>query len=155
MLSLSLSQMKKHRTPRFFWDYRWQPYPGNPNKVKHPNDRSIATFTGHRVLQTLIRCRWSPAETTGQRYIFSGSQCGSLFVYDVITGKKTAVFRFHRSVMRDCDWHPNQPLLACGLGRQRVRWQKLPEDHRERPGGGGGDASGRTPGSASLSRLCN
>mmetsp|Transcript_7007 Transcript_7007/g.20478 ORF Transcript_7007/g.20478 Transcript_7007/m.20478 type:complete len:321 (+) Transcript_7007:307-1269(+) len=126
------SQMKKGRTPRFYWDYRWQPYPGNPDKVKHPNDRSISTFTGHRVLQTLIRCRWSPAETTGQRYIFSGSQCGSLFVYDIITEKKVAVFRFHRSVMRDCDWHPTQPLLASvGWDGSVVKWERLPEHEKE------------------------
>ena len=119
----STSVIKKGRVPRFYWDYRWQPYPGNPDKVKHPHDRSIATFTGHKVLQTLIRCRWSPSETTGQRYIFSGSQCGSLFVYDILTQKKTAVFRYHRSVMRDCDWHPHQPLLASvGWDGNVVKW---------------------------------
>ena len=128
MSSSSNSQIKKGRFPKFYWDYRWQPYPGNPSKVKHPQDRSLATFTGHRVLQTLIRCRWSPAETTGQRYIFSGSQCGSLFVYDIITGETAAVFKFHRSVMRDCDWHPNQPLIASvGWDGSVVIWRKMPE----------------------------
>jgi WD repeat-containing protein 23 len=122
----SNSHIKKGRFPKFYWDYRWQPYPGTPNKVKHPNDRSLATFTGHRVLQTLIRCRWSPAETTGQRYIFSGSQCGSLYVYDILTGETSAVFRFHRSVMRDCDWHPYQPLIASvGWDGSVVRWRKM------------------------------
>ena len=130
--------MKKHRTPRFFWDYRWQPYPGNPNKVKHPNDRSIATFTGHRVLQTLIRCRWSPAETTGQRYVFSGSQCGGLFVWDVITGQQVAVYRHHRSVVRDCDWHPHRPMLATvGWDGNVVQWQDLAGEDEEKGGGGG------------------
>lgn len=76
----------------------------------------------------MIRCRWSPFETTGQRYIFSGSQCGSLFVWDIITGKKAAVFRFHRSVIRDCDWHPNQPLLATvGWDGSVVRWRRVPD----------------------------
>jgi len=127
-MGTSTSNMKKGRTPRFYWDYRWQPYPGIPEKIVHPNDRSLATFTGHRVLQTLIRCRWSPFETTGQRYIFSGSQCGSLFVWDIITGKKAAVFRFHRSVIRDCDWHPNQPLLATvGWDGSVVRWRRVPD----------------------------
>lgn len=125
----SNAHIKKGRFPKFYWDYRWQPYPGTPNKVKHPNDRSLATFTGHRVLQTLIRCRWSPAETTGQRYIFSGSQCGSLYVYDILTGETSAVFRFHRSVMRDCDWHPYQPLIASvGWDGTVVRWRKMAAD---------------------------
>lgn len=128
MCTSTSGQLKKDKIESFDWDYRWQPYPGNPEKVKHPHDRSIATFTGHKVLQTLIRCRWSPAETTGQRYIFSGSQCGSLFVYDILTQKKAAVFRFHRSVMRDCDWHPYHPMLASvGWDGSVVRWQKLPE----------------------------
>ncbi len=129
MCNSTNSQINKETIPKFFWDYRWQPYPGNPEKVKHPHDRSIFTFTGHRVLQTLIRCRWSPLETTGQRYIFSGSQCGSLFVYDILTGERTAVLRFHRSVMRDCDWHPRQPLLASvGWDGSVVRWRKLAGD---------------------------
>mmetsp|Transcript_5107 Transcript_5107/g.13339 ORF Transcript_5107/g.13339 Transcript_5107/m.13339 type:complete len:584 (-) Transcript_5107:165-1916(-) len=105
----------KARMPRFYWDYRWQPYPADPEKIAHPSDQSLMTFTGHKVLQTLIRCRWSPMETTGQRYIFSGSQCGRLFVYDVVEGKQAAVYSSgdqHSAVMRDCDWHPEQPLLA-------------------------------------------
>jgi len=102
---------KGKKVPRFTWDYR-----------------SLATFTGHKVLQTLIRCRWSPAETTGQRYVFSGSQCGSLFVYDVLTGEQAAVLKFHRSVLRDCDWHPHQPMLASvGWDGNVVRWQNLPD----------------------------
>ena len=135
-------QAKKTRVPKFYWDYRWQPYPGNPDKVKHPNDRSLMSFTGHRVLQTLIRCRWSPMETTGQRYIFSGSQCGGLFVYDILSGKKTAEFKFHRSVMRDCDWHPTQPMLASvGWDGSVVRWRNLPDDAPRRSSTDFGNAS--------------
>lgn len=37
-------------------------------------DTSIMTYRGHTVLQTLIRCHFSPAHT-GQRYIYTG--CGS------------------------------------------------------------------------------
>lgn len=39
----------------------------NTGHVKHPNDVSVCTYTGHAVLQTLIRCHFSPASTTGQR----------------------------------------------------------------------------------------
>ena len=41
------------------------------------------SYRGHKVLQTLIRAYFSPAETTGQRYIYSGSDCGSVFVWGV------------------------------------------------------------------------
>ncbi len=38
------------------------------------------TYRGHAVLQTLIRCHFSPAETTGGRYIYSGSADGRIHV---------------------------------------------------------------------------
>jgi hypothetical protein len=47
---------------------------------KHPNDVSVCTYTGHSVLQTLIRCHFSPAASTGQRYIYSGSADGRIHV---------------------------------------------------------------------------
>ena len=57
----------------------------------HPScrssDLSLMTFTGHRVLETLIRAYWSPIETTGQRYIYSGSQNGVIHIWDVLTGE--------------------------------------------------------------------
>ena len=30
------------------------------------------TYRGHSVLRTLIRCHFSPRESTGQNYIYSG-----------------------------------------------------------------------------------
>jgi hypothetical protein len=38
------------------------------------------TYRGHAVLQTLIRCHFSPSETTGGRYIYSGSADGRIHV---------------------------------------------------------------------------
>ena len=38
------------------------------------------TYRGHAVLQTLIRCHFSPAETTGGQYIYSGSADGRIHV---------------------------------------------------------------------------
>ncbi|KAG2697212.1 hypothetical protein I3760_07G096200 [Carya illinoinensis] len=43
------------------WDYRWMDYPPQAKEVKHPCDQSVATFRGHSVVQTLIRCYCSPA----------------------------------------------------------------------------------------------
>ena len=40
---------------------------------KHPHDCSVMTYRGHVVLNTLIRCYFSPQPNTGQRYIYSGS----------------------------------------------------------------------------------
>jgi hypothetical protein len=38
-------------------------------------------YTGHEVLRTLIRCHFSPVETTGQQYIYSGGADGRIHVY--------------------------------------------------------------------------
>jgi len=62
------------------WDYRGPLY-RKPRHVKHPNDVSICTYTGHAVLQTLIRCHFSPAMSTGQRYIYSGSSDGRIHIW--------------------------------------------------------------------------
>ncbi len=37
-------------------------------------------YTGHEVLRTLIRCHFSPAETTGGQYIYSGGADGRIHV---------------------------------------------------------------------------
>ena len=42
-------------------------------------DTSLQTFTGHQVLRTLIRAKFSPAATTGQQYIYSGSADGNVY----------------------------------------------------------------------------
>ena len=49
------------------WDYRSDDYPGNSKVDKHPNDLSVQTFVSHKVLRTLIRCRFSPETTTGKK----------------------------------------------------------------------------------------
>jgi WD repeat-containing protein 23 len=38
------------------------------------------TYRGHSVLRTLIRCHFSPAETTGAQYLYSGSADGRVHV---------------------------------------------------------------------------
>eukprot|EP01133_Synstelium_polycarpum_P012138 gene12138-14201_t len=42
-------------------------------------DVSLQTYRGHTVFQTLIRCYFSPMETTSQRYVYSGSYTGEIF----------------------------------------------------------------------------
>jgi hypothetical protein len=55
--------------------------------VVHPGDVSLMTYRGHAVLQTLIRAYFSPAHTTGQRYIYAGSAEGVINAWDVVSGK--------------------------------------------------------------------
>ena len=38
------------------------------------------TYRGHAVLRTLIRCHFSPEETTGAQYLYSGSADGKIHV---------------------------------------------------------------------------
>lgn len=67
------------------FDYRWMDYTYKVPQM-HPMDNSVMTFRGHTVLQTLIRCYFSPLETTGQRYLYSGSGDGSIYIFDILSG---------------------------------------------------------------------
>lgn len=49
--------------------------------MPHPHDVSVQAFRGHSVLQTLIRAYFSPAHSTGQRYVYTGSADGSVRIY--------------------------------------------------------------------------
>ncbi|CBQ68109.1 conserved hypothetical protein [Sporisorium reilianum SRZ2] len=64
------------------WDYRNMSY-RQPRFQAHPHDCSVMTYRGHAVLKTLIRCHFSPAETTGQRYIYSGSADGKIHIWNL------------------------------------------------------------------------
>ena len=56
-------------------------------KTKVEGDSSVVTYTGHTVLQTLIRCHFSPDHTTGQSLIYTGCAAGRVVVYDLLTGE--------------------------------------------------------------------
>ena len=62
-------------------DYRWEEYPARAHYVRHPQDNSLMTYRGHRVLATLIRAYFSPIHTTAQRFIYAGSADGSVYIY--------------------------------------------------------------------------
>lgn len=47
-------------------------------KHKLTGDTSVMTYRGHGVLHTLIRCRFSPEFSTGQRFIYSGCSTGKI-----------------------------------------------------------------------------
>ncbi|XP_056170965.1 LEC14B protein isoform X2 [Syzygium oleosum] len=106
------------------WDYRWMDYPLQNRHLKHPFDRSVATYRGHSVLLTLIRCYFSPAHSTGQKYIYTGSHDSHVYIYDVVTGARVAALEHHRSTVRDCSWHPDYPtIVSSSWDGDIVKWE--------------------------------
>ncbi|XWS36243.1 hypothetical protein CRYUN_Cryun20dG0068800 [Craigia yunnanensis] len=105
------------------WDYRWMDYPPQARDLKHPCDQSVATYKGHSVLRTLIRCYFSPEYSTGQKYIYTGSHDSHVYIYDLVTGAQVAVLKHHTSPVRDCSWHPHYPMLvSSSWDGDVVRW---------------------------------
>lgn len=127
------------RGPRF--DYRWGDY-DDDDWFKHPNDNSLVTFRGHRVLRTLIRCHFSPPGSTNSRYVYSGSEDGKVYVWNMdatlagtvdVYGATLDTRPHHRgyggmmggwnddedyshsrwkTCVRDASWHPNAPMIV-------------------------------------------
>ncbi|KAH9835897.1 WD40-repeat-containing domain protein [Rhodofomes roseus] len=143
------------------FDYRWVPlrrlshasrdslsassggsYP-RPKYKAHPLDCSVMQYTGHEVLRTLIRCHFSPAETTGQQYIYSGSSDGRIHIWSldgrvvqVLDRSQTLPMSFDpsgpdppglhtahktKTCVRDVSWHCEQPVLMSA-GWLGTRW---------------------------------
>ncbi|OVA11410.1 WD40 repeat [Macleaya cordata] len=100
------------RFKHYEWDYRWMEYPAQARKLKHPCDQSLSTYRGHSVLRTLIRCYFSPAYSTGQKYIYTGSNDSCVYIYDLVSGAQVARLENHVSTVRDCSWHPFYPMLV-------------------------------------------
>ncbi|XP_054787125.1 LEC14B homolog [Prosopis cineraria] len=106
------------------WDYRWMDYPQYARNLKHPNDQSLATYSGHSVLRTLIRCYFSPSYSTGQKYIYTGSSDSSVYIYDLVSGAQVAKLDHHEGPVRDCSWHPVYPMLiSSSWDGDVVRWE--------------------------------
>jgi len=96
------------------WDYRWQRVPKKLCVPRKPidGDTSVMTYRGHSVLNTLIRSRFSPSYSTGQRYIYTGCAAGRLVIYDVLTGKIVKILTGHRGCVRDVSWHSDRPEIV-------------------------------------------
>ena len=127
----------RHYTSEF--DYRFMSY-DEKDYEPHPHDCSLVTFRGHRVLKTLIRCHFSPPGSTNSRYVYSGSEDGSVYIYNLdatLAGKVDVNQATHHSrprdpdmymssyapdedrsrgtwktCVRDASWHPNAPIIA-------------------------------------------
>ncbi|KAG8864102.1 hypothetical protein FRB96_006976 [Tulasnella sp. 330] len=114
------------------WDYR-SLYP-KPYNRGHPLDTSVMQYKGHAIMRTLIRCHFSPQETTGQSYIYSGSADGLIHIWSldgrvvqVLDRSKTLPITFDASApdqpersqstyrgaccVRDVAWHTYEPVL--------------------------------------------
>ncbi|GJQ08255.1 hypothetical protein GpartN1_g46.t1 [Galdieria partita] len=107
-------ELLSNRPPRHVWDYRWMDYPRPINAGRvHEKDTSLRTFVGHQTLKTLIRCRFSPEFTTGQRYIYCGSHDGAVYIFDIVENElMTTLTDVHKAVVRDVDWHPCLPVIV-------------------------------------------
>ncbi|KAK1964654.1 WD40 repeat-like protein [Colletotrichum sublineola] len=117
------------------FDYRWGTY-RDEDWFPHPNDNSVVTFRGHRVMRTLIRCHFSPPSSTNSRYVYSGSQDGKVYIWNLdatlagtidvraATKDSRPLERRYRiyhgddfpgwnTCVRDVSWHPNAPVLVA------------------------------------------
>ncbi|XP_077240602.1 LEC14B homolog [Tasmannia lanceolata] len=113
------------------WDYRSNDYPSHAKDWKHPCDQSLATYRGHSVLRTLIRCYFSPAYSTGQKYIYTGSYDCNVHIYDVVTGDQVGKLECHDSIVRDCSWHPFYPILVSSSWDGKIARWEFPGDGKE------------------------
>ncbi|PYI25050.1 WD repeat protein [Aspergillus indologenus CBS 114.80] len=122
------------------FDYRFESYPDDYYEP-HPHDCSVVTYRGHRVLKTLIRCHFSPPNSTNSRYVYTGSEDGKVYVYNMdatLAGTidvgqathnsrpldpdmSTAAYEIRSSrsdvlwktCVRDASWHPSCPAVAA------------------------------------------
>ncbi|KAH8667425.1 WD40-repeat-containing domain protein [Tricladium varicosporioides] len=133
----ALAPTRRNTEPRF--EYRWGSY-DEEDWYKDPNDNSLVTFRGHRVLRTLIRCHFSPPGSTNSRYVYSGSEDGKIYIWNMdatlagtvdvySTTKNTrpptnssAIMGWDededlpntawKTCVRDASWHPNAPIIV-------------------------------------------
>lgn len=127
-----------HYTTNF--DYRFAPYEED-DYTPNPHDNSVVTFRGHSVLKTLIRCHFSPPTSSNSRYVYSGSEDGKVWIYnmdgtvkakvDVHAATKNSRARTNEHVgyeyemgqsnqswktcVRDASWSPTAPVIAGKL----------------------------------------
>jgi DDB1- and CUL4-associated factor 11 len=118
------------------FDYRWGAY-DEDDWYKDPHDNSLVTFRGHKVLRTLIRCHFSPPGSTNSRYVYSGSEDGKVYIYNMdatlagtidvygATKNTRPQGTYHdmmnwdddggsrwRTCVRDASWHPSAPMIV-------------------------------------------
>ena len=136
MLSTEESAKIRPETYLSGFDYRFMTF-SDSDYTPHPHDCSLVTFRGHSVLKTLIRCHFSPPGSTDSRYVYSGSEDGKIYIYNLdatLAGTidvQKATYRSRprenhmymdvddrnsreawKTCVRDASWHPNAPMIA-------------------------------------------
>ncbi|TRY83724.1 hypothetical protein DNTS_021907, partial [Danionella cerebrum] len=112
------------------WDYRWQQVPQRAlKKHKLTGDTSVMTYRGHGVLHTLIRCRFSPEFSTGQKFIYTGCSTGKIIIYDVLTGAVVAKLSNHDACVRDVSWHPYNNNMVSSSWDGAIRMWEHTQNH--------------------------
>jgi WD repeat-containing protein 23 len=52
---------------------------------------------------------------------------------DIVSGKEVAALAYHREIVRDCSWHPTQPMLATvSWDGSIVMWAPPRDDEKGR-----------------------
>ncbi|KIW88769.1 uncharacterized protein Z519_10816 [Cladophialophora bantiana CBS 173.52] len=72
------------------FDYRFSSY-DEDEYVPNPKDCSVVTFRGHSVLKTLIRCHFSPPGSSNSRYVYSGSEDGKVYIWNMDGTRKATI----------------------------------------------------------------
>uniref|UniRef100_A0A0D9WGE1 Uncharacterized protein n=1 Tax=Leersia perrieri TaxID=77586 RepID=A0A0D9WGE1_9ORYZ len=64
--------------------------------------------------------------STGQKYIYTGSYDSSVCIYDVVSGSQVAQLKgYHQLAIRDCSWHPYDPMLVSSSWDGRIaKWSR-------------------------------
>jgi WD repeat-containing protein 23 len=131
------TEAKRKRSTFIQYDYRTGEY-DDYNWDPHPHDNSVVTFRGHKVLRTLIRCHFSPPGSTDSRYVYSGSQDGKVYIWNIDATLAAvidveAATKNQRPVeptgqphwswmessvrwstlVRDASWHPTVPMMVA------------------------------------------
>jgi WD repeat-containing protein 23 len=127
---------EKKNYPFLKYDYRYEILsPQHIEQIKNYQkrfDQSVMSFWGHQVHSTLIRCHFSPLHGTNQRYIYTGSYDGRIYIYDTHTGENVASLEASigeehdakNQVVRDCAWHPfSQNLISTSFHGDVHRWE--------------------------------
>lgn len=139
MMSTEESSKIDYRRYTRGFDYRFMNY-SEVGYEPHPYDCSLVTYRGHSVLKTLIRCHFSPPNSTNSRYVYSGSEDGTVHIYNLdatLAGKINVTDATRNSrprdpdmyspdydfdtrsngawktCVRDVSWHPNAPIIAA------------------------------------------
>ncbi|KAI9645319.1 hypothetical protein NHQ30_006055 [Ciborinia camelliae] len=129
------------RRPASDFNYQWGEY-DEDDWYQDEDDNSLVTFRGHKVMRTLIRCHFSPPGSTNSRYVYSGSEDGKVYIWNMdatLAGKVDVLqategtrappgHQGHRgwhgdfdvedharwkTVVRDASWHPTAPMIAA------------------------------------------